>query len=432
MLATTQHSSLIPLYRLLIASTLLALVAVLAYFVLPERKERILPDQVENYHLFFDSTQGGQTLAQWVDEKQFSFKCLAAAGNSGTPYCGLSINIGKAAQDTMYSQYQRMELKINYHGNNQRLRLKMHNFNPANPKGDNRETLKGLDVSFTQEETLAPIVLRDFAWIATESSPFSDNTLDVVIDLVPPITAGEHVIQLEYADLYGQLLPAETWYLGVAIFWLCSNLLFITRHLVLQERRIRNDSKRLSTLAHFSDDLQQESQRYKLLSNTDPLTGALNRNGFAHEIGQRVSNEILLRNTTMMVIDLDHFKRINDKHGHDAGDLVLRDVAQVIHKNTRANDLFVRWGGEEFILFCEDTNAQHALLIAEKIRAAVEAMPIRHDEKTLSVTISIGIGVVESQEHFEALFRRTDQALYRAKHLGRNCVVLSEPEADAK
>jgi diguanylate cyclase (GGDEF)-like protein len=59
-------------------------------------------------------------------------------------------------------------------------------------------------------------------------------------------------------------------------------------------------------------------------------------------------------------------------------------------------------------------------------------MPIRHDEKTLSVTISIGIGVVESQEHFEALFRRTDQALYRAKHLGRNCVVLSEPEADAK
>lgn len=431
MLAAIQHSSLIPLYRLLVTSTLLALIAVLAYFVLPERRERVLPEQAEKYHLFFDGQQGGHTIAQWVDEKQFSFKCLSIVGGADAPYCGLSITIGKTALDSDYSKYQRMELKINYQGNNQRLRLKMHNFNPANSKGDNRETLKGLDVSFTQKETLAPIVLRDFAWITSESSQFNDNTLDVVIDLVPPIATGEHAIQLEYADLYGQLLPAGTWYLGVAIFWLSSNLLFITRHLMLQERRIRNDSRRLSTLVHFSDDLQQESQRYKLLSNTDPLTSALNRNGFAHEISLRAPNQILGRNTSIMVIDLDNFKRINDNYGHEIGDAVLREAAQAIHKNTRAGDLFVRWGGEEFILFCETTNAQHALLIAEKIRATVEAMTIQHDEKRISVTLSIGIGVVESPEHFESLFRRADQALYRAKHLGRNCVVLSEPEATA-
>jgi diguanylate cyclase (GGDEF)-like protein len=309
--------------------------------------------------------------------------------------------------------------------------MKMHSFNPANRKGDNRETLKGLDVSFTREETLAPIALDDFAWIASESSQFNDNTIDVVIDLVPPIAAGEHTIQLEYADLYSQLLPAGTWYLGVVIFWLSSNLLFITRHLMLQERRIRNDSKRLSTLVHFSDDLQQESQRYKLLSNTDPLTSALNRNGFANQISQRAPNQMLVRNTTIMVIDLDNFKRINDNYGHEIGDTVLREAAQAIHKNTRASDLFVRWGGEEFILFCEATNAQHALLIAEKIRATVETMNIQHDEKRISITLSIGIGVVETPEHFEKLFRRADQALYRAKHLGRNCVVLSEPETTA-
>jgi diguanylate cyclase (GGDEF)-like protein len=427
-----QHSLLIPLYRLLITSTLLALLAVLAYFVLPERHERILPNQAEKYHLFFDGQQGGQTQAQWVDEKQFHFTCVSTATTIEAFYCGLSIQVGKAAQDSNYSQYQRMELKINYRGNNQRLRLKMHNFNPANPKGDNRETLKGLDVSFTPEDTRTPIVLHDYAWIASEDSRFSDNILDVVIDLVPPIAAGEHSIQLEYADLYGQLLPAGTWYLGIAIVWLCSNLLFISRHLILQERRIRNDSKRLSTLVNFSDDLQQESQRYKLLSNTDPLTGTLNRNGFAQEISQRAPNEILMRNTTMMVIDLDNFKRINDSHGHDAGDAVLRELAQVIHKNTRANDLFVRWGGEEFILFCESTNAQHALLIAEKIRAAVETTPIGYNEKNIAVTISIGISVAESQEYFEGLFRRADQALYRAKHLGRNCVVLAEPEANTE
>lgn len=432
MLAAIRHSPLIPLYRLLIGSTLLALMAVLTYFALPERKERILPNQVEKYHLFFDGQQGGHTLAQWEEEKQLAFKCVAPAASSEAPYCGVSITIGKATPDSDYSKYQRMELKINYRGDNQRLRLKMHNFNPANSKGDNRETLKGLDVSMTRKETLAPIVLHDFAWIASENSQFSDNTLDIVIDLVPPIAAGEHIIQVEYADLYGQLLPAGVWYLGVAILWLCSNLLFITRHLILQERRIRNDSKRLSTLAHYSDDLQQESQRYKLLSNTDPLTGALNRLGFAQEISQRAPNELLLRNTTLMVIDLDHFKRVNDSHGHDAGDVILREAAQAIHKNTRASDLFVRWGGEEFVLYCESTNAQHALLIAEKIRAAVEAMSIQHDEKIISVTLSIGIGVVESHEQFESLFRRADQALYRAKQLGRNCVVLSEQEATAE
>ncbi|HSC67852.1 MAG TPA: GGDEF domain-containing protein [Cellvibrio sp.] len=424
-----QHSPLIPLYRLLVTSTLLALVAVLAYFVLPERHERILPDQIAKSHLFFDGQQGGQTFAQWVDEKQLHFSCATTTGDLDTSYCGLSIQVGDPSQGDNYSKYQRLELKIKYQGNNQRLRLKMHNFNPANSKSDNRETLKGLDVSFSPKDTRNPIVLHDYAWIASESSQFSNNTLDVVIDLVPPIVAGEHSIQLEYADLYGQLLPAGIWYLGIALVWLCSNLLFISRHLILQERRIRNDSKRLSTLVHFSDDLQQESERYKLLSNTDPLTGILNRNGFAHEISRRASNEILMRNTTMMVIDLDNFKRVNDTHGHDAGDAVLREVARVIHKNTRANDLFVRWGGEEFILFCESTNAQHALLIAEKIRAAVGSSPIAHEEKSILMTVSIGIGVADSQEHFEGLFRRADQALYRAKKLGRNCVVLAEPEA---
>lgn len=432
MLAAIQHSSLVPLYRLLITSTLLALVAVMAYFVLPERRERILPGQAEKYHLFFDGSQGGRTLAQWEDEKQFRFKCLAMADGPEAPYCGLSINIGKRSRDSNYSKYQRMELKINYQGNNtQRLRLKMHNFNPVNLAGDNRETLKGLDVSFTQEETVTPIVLKDFAWIASEDSPYIDNTLDVVIDLAPPIAAGEHSIQLEYADLYGQLLPAGTWYLSIVILWLGSNLLFITRHLMLQERRIHNDSRRLSTLAHFSDDLQQESQRYKVLSNTDPLTGALNRNGFAHEINQRTPNEVLLRNTAVMVVDLDNFKRINDNHGHDVGDAILRETAQAIHKNIRASDLFVRWGGEEFILFCENTNAQNALLVAEKVRTAVEAMRLSEGDKIFSVTVSIGVGVVESEERFESLFRRADQALYRAKHLGRNCVVLSEPGPNA-
>lgn len=426
---TNQHSLLIPLYRLLIISTLTALIAVLAYFILPERRERVVPDQTEQYHLFFDGSQGGTTFAEWVDEKQFSFKCIGAAEQPDNPYCGLTVYIGGAGEATQYSQYQRMELKINYKGNNQRLRLKMHNYDPVNRKS-NRETLKGMDITFIPEDISAPIVIRDYAWIASEESQFTDNQLDIVVDLAAPIAEGEHYIQLEYADLYKPLMSAEAWYLSIAILWLCSNLIFISRHLMLQERRIRNDSRRLSTLANFSDGLQRESEHYKLLSGTDPLTGALNRNGFAQEMSQRANNELFESNTALMIIDLDHFKRINDRYGHDAGDIVLREAAKIIQSNTRAGDPLVRWGGEEFVLICENVSVQQALLIAEKIRAAVEELIISHEDKTIAVTVSIGIGVVESQEQFENLFRRTDKALYRAKQLGRNCVVLSDVEAE--
>ncbi len=272
-----------------------------------------------------------------------------------------------------------MELKINYQGDNKLIRLKMHNFNAATPKDNYRETLKGLDLSFMKEETRAPVVINTYGWISANTG--SNHRIDIGLDLVPPITPGEHEFTLEYADIFGELLPASHWYLGVALSWLIFNLLFITHQLRVQAKRIHNDSRRLSTLAHVSNDLQKESERYKLLSNVDSLTGALNRNGFSAEIIKLTQSGKAFHNNTMMVIDLDHFKRINDNYGHDAGDAVLRETSQVIKKSTRATDLFVRWGGEEFLLFCTDTSGRHALLIAEKIRCAVEAINIVYQEQ---------------------------------------------------
>lgn len=431
----TKASSLIPLYRMLIISTLVALVAILAYFVLPERKLRILPDLAKESHIFFDGQNGGQTMAGWVDRGRYHFFCRAGSESISTPYCGLSINFH--SPDTKgYVGYEYMEMKIQYQGNNERLRLKMHNFKPSAP-GDTRESLQGLEVSFLATDTRELLKINNYGALASnfatetrskKPSGENFNTIDIGIDLVPPIITGDHQIQLDYIDIYGKMFPADSWYLGVAILWLTSNLIFITRHMMMQEKRIRNDSQRLTTLAHYSDDLQQESQRYKLLSSTDPLTGALNRNGFATEMSQRAPKGKLPLNTMLMIIDLDHFKRVNDTHGHDAGDAVLRETAQIIHKNTRATDRFIRWGGEEFLLFCENTNEQQALLIAEKIRAAIEAMSIRYHDEHIIVTVSIGLGVAASQEDFDNLFQRTDNALYRAKNLGRNCIVLSDAE----
>ena len=430
MITASKHSPLISLYRSLMISTLVAVVAVLGYFVLPESKERILPTMIEKSHLFFDAESGGKTTANWIDERRLSFKCIAVKSDISVPYCGVSINLVKVTEEKDDSKYKRMELKINYKGDNKVLRLRMHNFNAATPQNNYRESLKGLDVSFMKEETFTPLIIHNYGWIDSENTNGThNNVIDVGLDLVPPITEGEHEITIEYADIYGELLPAAHWYLGVALTWLISNLLFIARHLRVQDKRIRNDSRRLSSLTHFSNDLQQESEHYKMLSNVDALTGALNRNGFAVEINKLTQNGKMIHNNSMMVIDLDHFKRINDNFGHDAGDVVLRKTAHVIKKNTRATDLFVRWGGEEFLLLCVDINSQHALLIAEKIRSAIETMKINYQEREIPVTVSIGVGVIKHEESVDDLFQRADQALYNAKQLGRNCVVLSEPDS---
>lgn len=428
----TTKSSLILLYRALFLSTVLALVAILTYFALPERKVRILPGFGHESHLFFDGQKGGLTMAQWVNQQAFHFTCTATAPTSApvteTPYCGLSVNFHKFENGIDYSNYQHVELKVRYQGDNHSLRLKMHNFKPAHTHGDTQEILQGLEVSILASDVNKLLVIDNRGW-----GNFSHgSTVDIGIDLVPPIAPGAHELQLEHIEIHGKLFKAESWYLGVTLLWLLSNLFFITRHLMQQEKRIRNDSQRLSTLALYSNDLQQESQHYKLLSNTDPLTGALNRNGFATDMGQRSPIGKMESNTTLMIIDIDHFKRINDSYGHDAGDFVLRETAKIIHKNTRATDRFVRWGGEEFVLYCENTNPQQALLIAEKIRFSIESANILYNSIAIPITVSLGIGVAVAREDFDHLFRRSDQALYKAKNMGRNCIVLSDTNHEEK
>lgn len=418
----TTQSSLILLYRTLFLTTVLALVAILAYFTLPEQKVRILPAFDNESHLFFDGQKGGPTMAKWINQQAFHFTCTATAPVTETPYCGLSINFHKFENGIDYSDYQHIELKIRYQGDNHRLRLKMHNFKPAHANGDTQETLQGLEVSILASDANKLLVIDNRGW-----GNFSHgSTVDIGIDLVPPIAPGVHELQLEHMEIHGKLFKAESWYLGVALLWLLSNLFFITRHLMQQERRIRNDSQRLSALALYSNDLQQESQHYKLLSNTDPLTGALNRNGFAADMGQRSPIGKMESNTALMIIDIDHFKRINDRFGHDAGDLVLCETAKIIRKNIRVTDKFVRWGGEEFVLYCENTNPQQALLIAEKIRLSIESADILYNSVAIPITVSMGIGVAVVREDFDHLFKRSDQALYKAKHMGRNCVVLAD------
>ncbi len=162
--------------------------------------------------------------------------------------------------------------------------------------------------------------------------------------------------------------------------------------------------------------------RYKFesMAVTDKLTGIYNRHKF-YEVAQ-VEVDRSRRNGkpfSIIIFDIDHFKKINDHYGHDVGDYVLAAIAKLVSKNIRKYDFFFRWGGEEFVILSPETDAEGAFKLAEKIRKLVESFPF---EKVGKVTISLGLSQFypESDKGVEDVIKRADNALYQSKREGRN------------
>jgi diguanylate cyclase (GGDEF)-like protein len=155
-------------------------------------------------------------------------------------------------------------------------------------------------------------------------------------------------------------------------------------------------------------------QQYAL---TDPLTNLPNRRAFQtaceKEFARAGGDD---RPMSLIVLDIDRFKQINDTHGHDAGDRVLQQLAQIVRSVVRPGDYPVRWGGDEFAVLLPDSNLNHARLMAEKIRLTIESFPF----DVGPVTVSLGTAMLSSDRSVTSLFQRADRALYEAKREGRN------------
>lgn len=167
------------------------------------------------------------------------------------------------------------------------------------------------------------------------------------------------------------------------------------------------------------------SNEYRVLSTTDPLTGALNRAGIIQVVDRLLAHPDERQSLSVLLFDIDHFKRVNDARGHDTGDRILQGFAAIIASSVRTQDSLGRWGGEEFILVCQHSPADAATSTAEKLRRAVADHVFESDSNPLHLTVSIGVASLREGESFEEVVKRADVALYKAKHGGRNCVVLA-------
>jgi two-component system chemotaxis response regulator CheY len=167
------------------------------------------------------------------------------------------------------------------------------------------------------------------------------------------------------------------------------------------------------------------------LANTDYLTGVLNRRAFMErmegEINRSIRNK---KEISIILMDIDHFKKVNDKFGHQVGDLVLQRFTEHILMASRSYDFVGRYGGEEFIVGLPETNMEQSLLIAERMRQNIEEMQLTFPDNpqvALRITASFGITscVIESFEKIDSVIKLADDALYRAKTEGRNRVCRS-------
>lgn len=174
---------------------------------------------------------------------------------------------------------------------------------------------------------------------------------------------------------------------------------------------------------HFSHNINQKeelSQQLEILATTDKLTGVYNRYKWdqvlSREMARMDRNEFDL---SLIMFDIDFFKSINDRFGHDVGDIFLKAITKIVKDQIRRIDLFFRLGGEEFAILALDTKLEHALTIAEKIRESIEHYRFNHNEK---VTISLDVTQYKQNDNIGQFIKKADLALYNAKESGRNCI----------
>lgn len=180
---------------------------------------------------------------------------------------------------------------------------------------------------------------------------------------------------------------------------------------------------------HYADQLRKSLEQTMEMAITDGLTGLHNRSYFDTHF-KNLATQAAKRGKTLSLVltDIDFFKSVNDTHGHDVGDDVLREFGERIRRSVRGADLACRYGGEEFVLVLPDSDQKAATAIAERLRARMDhdPIPVEGGRKQLTITISLGVSTVQGPDDTpEAILKRADEALYKAKREGRNRVMIA-------
>lgn len=421
------------LLLLLVVITIIALV-----FRVPLLETRFVIDpQSEGLRLALDSDvqDGGNTQTRWLDRDKLAWECVLGDAYP-YPFCGMQIYFSDThMQGIDLTHYTHINLDLAYEGSAQSFRLFLRNSNPAYTKPDEIRSTKFNMIELDTRKgpiydnirlsyfRVADWWLRLYDLDLSQSQEEFSNVGLIEIQTGTGLTEGAHRLTLNRLELVGVRISVENFYLGIIVLWLTAILLYLAVRIRTLTMAVQLGKQKQAELTEINALLDQRSRTLEEKIKLDPLTGAYNRAGIEDSLAEAfILWKQQQKPLSLLLFDVDHFKVVNDTHGHAVGDRVLQELSALISGNIRGEDHFARWGGEEFILVSSNTGETNAVDMAEKLRKLIASQRFAGG---LEMTVSIGVAQIREGETLEALFNRADTALYQAKTAGRNRVMVA-------
>lgn len=382
--------------------------------------------------LLDDAYSGGNSTAMWVNKDQTHWRCELGE-RFRNPYCSMQISL--LNQDGVgidLDGFNVMKVWLTYRGDGRHVRLYLRNRHSAYFKpGDDSTTKYNLvEIPTDDLEPGFDIDMKDIGvadwWLASKNVSLEFSAADfndvIFIEVQTGSTSldGHHEMKLDKIVWEGVLITDEQFFRGLVITWSVLIFALLIFRLLLLRVELGRNRRYQDELISINRLLNLQNKQFEDLAKTDQLTGLLNRIGIRDALYDGLNDwKARRRPFSFVMIDIDHFKSVNDNHGHDVGDAILKGAAELFKTNVRHTDFLARWGGEEFILVCPDTDLGQAQVVAESLRKKLEEAEIYEE---LKVTASFGVATL-TQPSLDHLFKCADEALYDAKNQGRNRVV---------
>lgn len=406
---------------------------------LPERTLSLTsPGAASNLFLAMPAGTSATTPApvQWLDAGRLRWQCRYTSHADYQP-CGLTFILARKdqAKGLDMRRFDHLELELRYRGPAPFVRVSVRNFDPRFSKVDDGNSariqslnLRPRDVAHPVRIELAELTvpewwIRQFDLIREYVRPSFENVTSLTVDLPGDLTGQVHEMQLHSLTLRGQWVSRSHVYLGILGAWLLAASAVALNGWRQLRRSYTQQQREIDALTARAGLLRAEQDKLRRLATVDDLTGVLNRRGVEQALDDL---EEACQGMTIVMLDIDHFKRINDLHGHDCGDEVLRRVAAVIVTNLRTSDVVGRWGGEEFLIACRGTRIRDAARLADKLRERIEQAEIHTSAGRIGATASFGVALAPPGMPAAGAVKRADDALYAAKARGRNQVAVDK------
>lgn len=404
----------------------ISLLAIVLFEFGPERRLDILANAELSAKAQDDRGQSGLSVATLVPQGgKPAIDCQLRAG-ADSPFCELILTLTKPERGIDLSYFSGMRVKLRVEGEGpQYWHLYLRNYDPSYSRlGDgvshkfNEVIFRPNDYGQLQEMPLS--VFTPAAWWVQEYGiPLAEQGPDLrrvyAIEIASVgMKPGTYRLALEQMEFYGRWVRPGDFYRGLLLSWLAYGvLLFLIEHLLVGDK-LRKAKAAKAAAEALSQSLSEQNRRTEEEARYDPLTGALNRLG-----GEKLLGELGEIPLSFIYIDIDHFKQVNDNHGHPMGDEVLKHMVSEVLNHCDSLCRLVRWGGEEFVLVCLHYEQARAQGLAERIRRGLESYP----GWPLGLQITASFGVAERRgDPLERALKRADEALYQAKKRGRNRV----------